>query len=424
MPRMRPATRSGSKVSSASIFSPRPTNLIGLPVTARMESAAPPRPSPSIRVSTTPVMPTRPRTRSRHRPRPGRSGHRPPAGSRAASPRRGPAPPRPSAPRRSAAGRRCRACRRRSRPSTAWVLARRAISTADWPLTIGRVSTPIWRPRISSCSIAAGRLVSSEAISTRLPSRSFSRLASLAVVVVLPPPCRPTIRIGAGGLSIFSVARLRVVAGQHMDQLVMDDLDHLLARGDRPGHRLAGGLVLHRLHEVAGDGQRDVGLQKRHPDLAQRGRDIGIAQRALLGQPVEDAARAVRTDFRTSRWLLRLRVHLTGTIVSRPPNAQRHRGRNALTDVDPLMVGDRKLVRTSGIAARSSPGRAWSQGNDRRERALVPETKASRATGEASDRRPGRTLRQSAGGTRSGRAGARRTCPRLREAKASGQASG
>ena len=30
---------------------------MGLPVTARMESAAPPRPSPSTRVSTMPVMP-------------------------------------------------------------------------------------------------------------------------------------------------------------------------------------------------------------------------------------------------------------------------------------------------------------------------------------------------------------------------------
>ena len=39
----------------ASIFSPVPMSLIGLPVTARMESAAPPRPSPSTRVSTMPV---------------------------------------------------------------------------------------------------------------------------------------------------------------------------------------------------------------------------------------------------------------------------------------------------------------------------------------------------------------------------------
>jgi len=69
---------------------------------------------------------------------------------------------------------------------------------------MGSVSTPICPPRMASCSIAAGRLVSSDAISTRLPSRSFRRRASLAVVVVLPEPCRPTIRTGAGGLSIFS----------------------------------------------------------------------------------------------------------------------------------------------------------------------------------------------------------------------------
>ena len=55
MPRMRPAMRSGWKSSSASSFSPTPTNLIGLPVTARIDSAAPPRPSPSTRVRTMPV---------------------------------------------------------------------------------------------------------------------------------------------------------------------------------------------------------------------------------------------------------------------------------------------------------------------------------------------------------------------------------
>ena len=51
--------RLGWNSSSASIFSPVPISLIGLPVTARIESAAPPRPSPSMRVSTRPVMPTR-----------------------------------------------------------------------------------------------------------------------------------------------------------------------------------------------------------------------------------------------------------------------------------------------------------------------------------------------------------------------------
>ncbi len=59
MPRMRPAMRVGSKSSSPSSRSPVPISLIGLPVTARMDSAAPPRPSPSTRVSTMPVTPTR-----------------------------------------------------------------------------------------------------------------------------------------------------------------------------------------------------------------------------------------------------------------------------------------------------------------------------------------------------------------------------
>ena len=48
MPRMREAMRSGWNGSSACTFSPVPTKRIGLPVTARSESAAPPRASPSI----------------------------------------------------------------------------------------------------------------------------------------------------------------------------------------------------------------------------------------------------------------------------------------------------------------------------------------------------------------------------------------
>ena len=54
MPRMREATRSGWKYSKLSSFSPLLANLMGLPVTARTESAAPPRASPSILVRITP----------------------------------------------------------------------------------------------------------------------------------------------------------------------------------------------------------------------------------------------------------------------------------------------------------------------------------------------------------------------------------
>ncbi len=57
MPRMRPAILSGWNTSISESFSPMPTNFTGAPVTALMERAAPPLASPSILVSTTPVMP-------------------------------------------------------------------------------------------------------------------------------------------------------------------------------------------------------------------------------------------------------------------------------------------------------------------------------------------------------------------------------
>ena len=42
----------------------------------------------------------------------------------------------------------------------------------------------------------------------------------------------------------------------------------------READPLTGGLILHRLDEVACDRQRDVGFQQCHADLAQRGLDV------------------------------------------------------------------------------------------------------------------------------------------------------
>ena len=53
----------------------------------------------------------------------------------------------------------------------------------------------------------------------------------MAVVVVLPEPCRPTIMMATGGGGI-EVDRLGLGA-QHRDQLVVDDLDDHLAGRDR-----------------------------------------------------------------------------------------------------------------------------------------------------------------------------------------------
>ena len=56
--------------------------------------------------------------------------------------------------------------------------------------------------------MAAGRYTSSEAINTLRRPCSVRRLASLAVVVVLPEPCSPTIMIGTGAGALRSMVWL------------------------------------------------------------------------------------------------------------------------------------------------------------------------------------------------------------------------
>ncbi len=53
--------------------------------------------------------------------------------------------------------------------------------------------------------MAAGRRTSSEAMSTLRRACSVSFLASFAVVVVLPEPCRPTIMIATGDGALRSI---------------------------------------------------------------------------------------------------------------------------------------------------------------------------------------------------------------------------
>ena len=85
-------------------------------------------------------------------------------------------------------------------------MARLAMSSGPWPAMMGSVAMPACSPSTRSCSMAAGRVVSSEAISTRFFSLVCSSRPNFADVVVLPEPCRPTIRMGAGGEPIFRAA--------------------------------------------------------------------------------------------------------------------------------------------------------------------------------------------------------------------------
>ena len=94
----------------------------------------------------------------------------------------------------------------------------------------------------------------------------------MAVVVVLPEPCRPTIRIATGGAALRSIGS--AVRAEHLDQLVVDDLDDLLAGRDRLDDLRADGAVAHLVGEGAHHLEGDVGLEQRAADLAQRRVDV------------------------------------------------------------------------------------------------------------------------------------------------------
>ena len=83
------------------------------------------------------------------------------------------------------------------------------------------------------------------------------------------------------------------VRTQHLDKLVMDDLDDHLARLDRLEDSGADGLCTHAVDEGADDIQRDVGLEQRAPHLAHRLPDIALGEGAATGQLVEDARQPV-----------------------------------------------------------------------------------------------------------------------------------
>src|SRR5690606_3567282 len=207
MPRMRLAIRSGWKVSRPSSFSPTPTNLIGAPVMARTDRAAPPRESPSSLVRTTPV-----------------SGS---ASPKARATFTASWPCIASTTNRVSTGRRLAWSSRisviicssiASRPavstiSTSWKWVRAhcsaaaAISTGFWSGLEAKKSAPAWPATVRSCSIAAGRYTSHETVRTFFFWFSRSHLASLPTVVVLPAPWRPAIRTTAGGAADRSSPR-------------------------------------------------------------------------------------------------------------------------------------------------------------------------------------------------------------------------
>jgi len=120
----------------------------------------------------------------------------------------------------------------------------------------------------------------------------FQALGELGGGGRLARPLQPDHQDRGGRVVDLEFSRV-AVAGQDMNQLVMDDFDDLLAGCDGSGHGLSGGLVLHGGDEVARDGQRNIGLQQGDAHFAQGGLHILVGQRALLGQALEHAREAV-----------------------------------------------------------------------------------------------------------------------------------
>ena len=155
----------------------------------------------------------------------------------------------------------------------------------------GRVATSACSPSTASCSWAAGRATSSDAIITFLPVLLAEAAGDLG---------------GRGGLARALEAdhhhdggrrdvdvELGRLGAEHLDQRVVDDLDDLLARRDRAQDLLADRLLGHLVDELADHRQGDVGLEQGDPDLAHRGPDVGFVECAAAAQAVEDVAETI-----------------------------------------------------------------------------------------------------------------------------------
>jgi DNA-binding IclR family transcriptional regulator len=82
----------------------------------------------------------------------------------------------------------------------------------------------------------------------------------------------------------------RLAARERLDQVIVDDLHDHLRRGHRAQHLLADRLLPDLADELLDDRERDVGLEERDADLAQRRLDVALAEGAVTAQAVEDVA--------------------------------------------------------------------------------------------------------------------------------------
>ncbi len=78
-----------------------------------------------------------------------------------------------------------------------------------------------------------------------------------------------------------------VAGSEEVHELVVDDLDDLLAGGEARQHVPADGLLADARNEVLDDLEVDVCFEQGEPDFAHGGLDVGLADPAAAGQGAE-----------------------------------------------------------------------------------------------------------------------------------------
>ena len=115
---------------------------------------------------------------------------------------------------------------------------------------------------------------------------------------------------GGGGVEIDGDA----FGAEHLDKLVMHDLDDHLAGFDRLQDGCTNSFFTHPVGEGTHDFQCNVRFQKRTANLAQGGGNIGFRQRATAGQSIQNGTKAVLEVFKHRFFLLRSGVSETSVL--------------------------------------------------------------------------------------------------------------
>ena len=104
-------------------------------------------------------------------------------------------------------------------------------------------------------------------------------------MVVFPEPCSPTIMMTVGGTEL-NFEPLALLA-EHGGELVVDDLDELLSRGDGAELGDPDGFLFDAFEELAGQLEVDIGLEQDATHLPEAFLDVGLGQYATTAQPRE-----------------------------------------------------------------------------------------------------------------------------------------